>query len=342
MTTMAKSPARGQEVRWGVIGPGRIADTVLGDFPLVEGAQVVAVASRSAARAEDFARQHGIERAYGSYAALLGDADVDVVYIATPHAQHHAVALAALGAGKALLVEKTFTATVAGAREIVDLARRTGSFAMEAMWMKFQPAIARLRQLVAEGAIGEVRAVQAAAGLVLPYDPAGRHFDLSLGGGVLLDAGVYPVTFAHMLLGTPDRVTATGSLFPTGVDAEAGLLLGYEDGRSAALTVSMRCPIPAYARVFGTSGWIDVVPPFLRPGAFVLHRKGTEPETVEAPVQGHGYAAELAEVTRCVREGHPESLIVPLSDTLAVLEVLEEAAAQLGARFTEDPHALAT
>ena len=340
MTASADSPPRGPGVRWGIAGLGQIAESVADDFPQVKGARLVAVASRSAARAQDFARRHGIERAYGSYAALVTDADVDVVYIATTHAQHYSVALAALGAGKNLLVDKSFTATVSGAREVAGLARRSGLFVMEAMRMKFPPAIAHLRRLVSDGAIGEVRAVQAAAGIVPPYDPASRFFDLSLGGGVLLDGGVYAVTLAHMLLGTPDRVTAAGSVFPTGVDAEAGILLGYGDGRSATITMSMRCAIPAYARVFGTAGWIDVLPPFPQPPGLVLHRKGTEPEAIEAPLREGRNVAVLSEVTRCVREGRPESSVVPLSDTLAVLEILEDAACQLGVRFSEDAHAL--
>ena len=163
----------------------------------------MAVASRSQERADAFAARHGIERAHGSYAAILADPDVDVLYVATPHPQHHALALAALRAGKALLVEKSFTATTAGAAEVVDLARATGVFAMEAMWTRFQPAVVAMRELIADGAIGEVRSVQADLGVAREYDPADRLFALELGGGALLDLGVYVVSFAQMLLGTP-------------------------------------------------------------------------------------------------------------------------------------------
>ena len=190
-----------EEIRWGVVGPGRIAEKVVEDFAVVDGARAVAVASRSLDRAQAFAARHGIERAYGSYAEILADPDVDVLYLATPHPQHHAIALAALRAGKALLVEKAFTATTAGAAEVVDLARETGVFVMEAMWTRFQPAVVALRELVADGAIGEVRSVQADLGVAREYDPADRLFDLALGGGALLDLGVYVVSFAQMLLG---------------------------------------------------------------------------------------------------------------------------------------------
>lgn len=271
------------EIRWGVVGPGRIAESVLPDFAHVPDARVVAVASRSQDRADAFAARHGIDRAHGSYAAILSDPDVDVLYVATPHAQHAAFAAAALRAGKALLVEKSFTATPAGARGVVALARETGVFAMEAMWTRFQPAVVALRELVADGAIGEVRSVQADLGVAREYDPADRLFALELGGGALLDLGVYVVSFAQMLLGTPDTVTATGSRYETGADAEAGLLLGYDDGRSATLLTSLRQALPGQARVFGTTGWIDVLPRFHHPATIVLHRAGAEPETITRP-----------------------------------------------------------
>jgi predicted dehydrogenase len=329
------------EIRWGIVGPGRIADSVTGDFPHVDGARAVAVASRSAARAEAFAARHGIERAYGSYAEILADPDVDVLYVATPHPQHHAIAIAALRAGKALLVEKAFTATTAGAAEVIDLARQTGVFAMEAMWTRFQPAVVALRELVADGAIGEVRSVQADLGIARDYDPANRLFDLALGGGALLDLGVYVVSFAQMLLGTPSRVVAAGSLFPSGADAEAALLLDHGDGRTATLTTSLRQALPGQARVFGTTGWIDVLPRFHHPQTIVLHRDGAEPETVTRQQTGGGYSHELIEVTECLRAGRSESAVMPLADTLAVQTVLNEAAEQLGVHHAEDATVLA-
>ena len=323
------------EIRWGVVGPGRIAENVLPDFAHVPNARPVAVASRSQERADAFAARHGLARAHGSYAAILDDPDVDVLYVATPHAQHAAFALAALRAGKALLVEKSFTATTAGAAEVVALARETGVFTMEAMWTRFQPAVVALRELVADGAIGEVRSVQADLGVARTYDPADRLFALELGGGALLDLGVYVVSFAQLLLGTPSTVTATGSRYPTGVDAEAAILLGYDDGRSATLLTSLRQSLPGQARVFGTEGWIDVLPRFHHPDTIVLHRAGADPERITRPQTGTGYAHELIEVTECLRAGRTESAVMPLADTLAVQEVLGQAADQLGVRHVD-------
>jgi predicted dehydrogenase len=328
------------EIRWGVVGPGRIAEKVVEDFAVVEGARVVAVASRSLDRARDFAGRHGIDRAHGSYADILTDPGVDVLYVATPHSQHHAVALAALQAGKALLVEKSFTATVAGAREVAALSRETGVFVMEAMWTRFQPAVVRLRELIADGVIGEVRSVQADLGVQRDFDPTDRLFAKELGGGALLDLGVYVVSFAQMLLGDPDTVHATGSTFDTGVDAEAALLLGYADGRAATLMTSLRNALPGQARVFGTAGWIDVLPRFHHPQTIVLYRDDADPEEITLPQLGAGYAHELIEVTECLRAGRCESAVMPLADTLAVQQVLEDAAGQLGVTFTEDAAAL--
>jgi predicted dehydrogenase len=323
-------------IRWGIVGPGRIAESVAPDFAHVEGAELVAVASRSEERAQAFADKHGIARAYGGYGGILGDEEVDVLYVATPHPQHEAVALAALAAGKAVLVEKTFTATVAGAERVIEAAHREQVFAMEAMWTRFQPVLVKIRELIADGAVGEVRQVQADLGVDRPYDPKDRLFDPAQGGGAMLDLGVYVVSLAQHFLGDPDRVSVSGSLAPTGVDAEAGLLLGYEDGRAASLLMSLRNPTPGAARLHGTGGWIQINPRFHHPKSFVLGRTGRDPETIELPPHGVGYSHELDEVTRCLQEGRTESAVMPLRDTLAVQRVLNDACEQLGVFHHED------
>jgi predicted dehydrogenase len=327
-----------QQLRWGIIGPGRIASQVIKDFPYVAAAEAVAVASRSVERAQAFATQHGLARSYGSYQEILADEGVDVVYIATPHPQHHAIALAAIAAGKAALVEKTFTATAAGAEQVIAAARQRQVFVMEAMWTRFQPAIVAARALIDDGAIGEVRQLQADLGVDRPYDPTDRLFDPAQGGGAMLDLGVYVVSFAQYFLGTPDRIAVSGSLAPTGVDAEAGLLLGYEDGRVATLLISLKHPTPGAARIQGTKGWIEVPPRFHHPHRIVLNRRGREPETISRPPLGTGYSHELIEVTEGVRAGRTESEIMPLQDTLAVQRVLNEACELLGVFHTEDSY----
>lgn len=323
-------------VRWGIIGPGRIASLVIKDFPYVEGAEAVAVASRSTERAQAFATHHGLARAYGSYQEIMADESVDAVYIATPHPQHHAIALAAIAAGKAALVEKTFTATVAGAEQVIAAARQRQVYVMEAMWTRFQPAIVAARALIDDGAIGEVRQLQVDLGVDRPYDPSDRLFDPAQGGGAMLDLGVYVVSFAQYFLGTPDRMEVSGSLAPTGVDAEAGLLLGYGDGRVATLLISLKHHTPGAARIQGTNGWIEVPPRFHHPHRIVLHRRGRDPETINKPPLGTGYSHELIEVTERVRAGATESAIMPLQDTLAVQRILNEACEDLGVFHSED------
>jgi predicted dehydrogenase len=326
-------------IRWGIAGPGRIAAKLAADLALVEGTTLAAVGSRSAERARAFADEHGGPgvRAHGDYRALVDDADVDVVYIATPHPQHAALAVACLEAGKAVLVEKSFTATLAGAWRVVDTARTHQVFAMEAMWTRFQPAVVRLRELIAQGAIGEPRSVQADLGTVRDVDPTDRLFSPELGGGALLDLGVYPVSFAQMVLGTPDRVHAVATRESTGVDADGAMLLGFPDGRTATLHTSFHSPTPGQARVFGTTGWIDVLPRFHHPSVIVLHHDGDdEGERIELPATGSGLYHELVEVTDCLRAGATESTVMPLDDTLAVQGVLAEAADQLNLVFRED------
>jgi predicted dehydrogenase len=331
-------------VRWGVAGPGPVASKVMQDLAHVPDAVLTAVGSRSAERAEAFAAAHAplagagqVPAAHGSYRALVDDPDVDVVYVATPHPHHRALALAALAAGKAVVVEKSFTVTPAATREVVAAAGAARRFAMEAMWTRFCPAVARLRELVADGAIGEVRTVTADLGVRHPVDPGTQSYRPERGDGLLFHLGVYPVSFAQMILGVPEAVVAHGVVHESGVDLEESVLLRYPGGRSALLFASLRSPAPGEARVLGTTGWIQVPPRFHYPSRIVLHRDGRDPETIDAPLTGAGYTHELAEVTGRVASGHTESEIMPLADTIAVQDILGEIAGQLGLRVAEGP-----
>jgi predicted dehydrogenase len=323
-------------IRWGIAGPGRIAELEASDFGLVPDAELGAVGSRSPGRARAFAERHRIPRAYGNYRELIADPELDAIYITTPHPQHLAIARAAIRAGKAVLVEKTFTATVAGAEQLRDLARSDGVFAMEAMWTRFLPAYDAIRRLVADGAIGEVRQVQADLGVNRPFDPSDRAYDPVQGGGALLDLGVYLVSLAQHLLGTPDRVVAGGSLAPSGVDVEFGLLLGYSDGRSANLLGSIRYASPGSARIVGTDGWIDIPPRFHHPKTIMVNRPGEPTETIDCTPLGAGYPHQFIDVGQRIRAGEFESPIMPLDDTVAVQRILGDACEQLGVFHSED------
>ncbi|PUA81931.1 Gfo/Idh/MocA family protein [Nocardioides currus] len=313
--------------KWAVAGTGSIAETFAEDFVHVEDAEIVAIGSRSTERAGEFGARFGGAQGY-TYDDLMG-APVDVVYIATPHPQHHALARAAIEAGKAVLVEKSFTASLADTRDVVDLARERGVFCMEAMWTRFQPAVVEAKRIVDSGELGDLVAVQADLGAFRTYDPASRLFAPELGGGAVLDLGVYVVSIAQQFLGTPDAVTATGTRYPNGVDASAMIHLAYDDGRAASLACALTTETPGRAVIWGTKGSIELGPRFHHPHHLVVRRNGAGEETIELPPGCHGLALEAAEVNRCLAAGLTESPTMPLADTVDVQRVMEETLAQI-------------
>ncbi|MEV4995204.1 Gfo/Idh/MocA family protein [Streptomyces niveus] len=322
--------------RWGVLATGGIAATFTGDVQAMAGAEVVAVASRSESSAKAFADRFGIPRAYGDWAGLVADPDVDIVYVATPHSAHRAAAGLALEAGKPVLCEKAFTLNAREAGELVALAGERGLFLMEAMWMYCSPVVRRMTELIADGAIGEVRTVQADFGLQGPFAPEHRLRDPALGGGALLDLGVYPVSFAQLILGEPDRVQADALLSPEGVDLNTGMLLGWDSGATALLSCSVTARTASTATVTGTAGRIELPSGFFHPDAFMLHREGRDPErhAVESPLTGMQH--EAAEVSRCLRAGEKESPLVPLAGSLAVMRTLDAVRERVGVRYPVD------
>jgi predicted dehydrogenase len=323
-------------IRWGVLGAGGIAAKVSADIAATPGNVLAAVGARDGARAAAFAATHGVTRSYGSYAELVADPDVDVVYIATTHAQHRDNALLALRAGKPVLVEKAFTLTAAQAREVVDEARARRLFCMEAMWMRVDPLILRTQELLRAGAIGEVVGVRADLSKYFPYDPAGRLYDLAVGGGALLDLGVYPATFAWLVLGRPDHQVAAGSLAPTGTDLTAALQWSYEDGRVAQIYCSAAGYSPYAGLVTGTDGWLRVEGRVHHPSAITVHNSAGDEVIQAEPQVGNGYGYQVAEVARCLDAGLLESPHVPLDDTIGVLDVLDDARRRLGVRYPAD------
>lgn len=315
-------------VRWAIAGPGRIATTMAGEFPLAAPeAELVAVAARPGPRGEEFARRFGLDLL--TYEQLWASDAVDAVYLATPHAFHTDLALAAVEAGKALLVEKAFTTTASDTRRVVEAARARGTFVMEALWTRFLPAHVRLRELIADGTLGEVRSVQGDLTARRAFDPHDRLFDPAQGGGAVLDLGVYCLHLAYDVLGRPDVVHVVGGRAPNGVDAEAGLLLGWDDGRFANLSVSFTTYGPGRMMVLGSQAWVDIPPRFHRMDRLVLHRPGADPEEIACPPLGAGYAHELRHASACIAAGLTESPLLPLTETIAVQELMDAALARL-------------
>ncbi|GAA5177720.1 Gfo/Idh/MocA family oxidoreductase [Rugosimonospora acidiphila] len=319
-------------IRWGILATGNIANTFAQDLALLPDAEIAAVGSRTLDAARAFATRHGIPRAYGSWAELAADPEIDVVYVATPHSAHHEAARLCLEAGKAVLCEKPMTLDLASAQDLVTLAGERGVFLMEAMWMRTIPAIRKIVELVADGAIGEVTAVYADFGIAGPFEPTSRLRDPALGGGALLDLGVYPVTFAQLFLGPPQRIAALASLTPEGVDDNTGIILGYDGGALASLHCGIVGATPCTATIVGETGRIELPTLFFRPDRFTIHR-GQQAEVVQVPIRGNGMGYEAEEVMRCLREGLTESPLVPLSSTIEVMRCLDAVRAQIGVRY---------
>ncbi|HEU5030438.1 MAG TPA: Gfo/Idh/MocA family oxidoreductase [Spirillospora sp.] len=324
-------------LRWGILGTGGIAAVFTEDVLRLPDHEVVAVGSRSHGTAAAFAERYGVPRAHGSYAELAADDGVDVVYVATPHPLHYEPARQCIEAGRAVLVEKPFTTGAADAEKLAALARERGVFAMEAMWTRFNPLVRRLRDLVAEGAIGDVTAVYADFSITRTYDPEHRLWSPELGGGALLDLGCYPLSFTWPLLGPPASVQATASPAPTGVDANTGILLGYTSGAVALLHCGLLGDSPHTATVIGTRGRVDIASPFYRPASMTVVRTGGDPEVLTADIDGHGYTYQAQEVARCLRAGLTESPLMPLDETVAILRTIDEITAQFHQSTSTQP-----
>jgi len=354
-----------------------VAQAFAEDLCLVPGAVLSAVASRQAERARTFATQFGARRAHETVAGLAGDDDVDIVYIASPHDRHREHCLACLSAGRALLCEKPFARTAAEAREVIDQARRSRRFCMEAMWMRFHPLLLEVRSIVRSGGLGQIRLLTANFGYPTPFDPDNRFFDPRQGGGALLDRGVYLISLAHFLLGTPEEIVGRASIGPTGVDEQESLLCNHAGGALAVLTSSLRSRLRNEAVIIGTLGQIRIHEPFYAPRrvswtssvepvgtpARVMPRGGWKTlikrnrllrrafETIGRPVlesmrrntrsmvhhaAGHGYEFEAAESMRCLGEGLLESPLMPLDETLAILDSIDRLRRSWGLTFPEE------
>ncbi|AFR27609.1 Gfo/Idh/MocA family oxidoreductase [Arthrobacter sp. Rue61a] len=323
-------------IRWGILGTGFIAGLQTQDLK-ENGFAVQAVGSRSSDSSKSFAEQYGVTTAHGSYEDLVADPLVDVVYIATPHPFHHENALLALNAGKHVLVEKSFTMNAREAQDIVDLAESKGLVALEAMWTRFLPHMIRIRELIAAGAIGEVRKVVATHNQSLPQDPAHRLNDPALGGGALLDLGIYPISFAFDILGTPAAVRASATMSPTGVDRQTAAIFEYADGAQAIVDCELDAASANRAMVIGTDGWIDIEHTWYNPVPFTVHAvDGSVVERYEQPVGSRGMQFQAAELERLIRAGETAGTILPPGETVSIMAAMDEIRRQIGLSYEAD------
>ncbi|MDA8046485.1 MAG: Gfo/Idh/MocA family oxidoreductase [Actinomycetota bacterium] len=322
-------------VGWGVVATGGIARRFASAMQMVEGGEIAAVSSRSMPRAEEFAREHAIPRAYDDVAALAADDRVDAVYVATPHSRHLRDALTAIGAGKAVLCEKPLALSAHQVGQMVDAARAGGTFLMEALWSRFLPAYRRLADVLAEGRIGQPLLVEADFGFRIDVQPDSRYFDRSLGGGALLDLGIYPLHLCQLVLGPPDRVTADGQVGATGVDEQVAAVLHHPSGSLGVVKAAIRVPMGCQARIAGSDGWIDI-PAFMHcPDHFDV-RSPQGSERIDATFEGDGLRFEIEEVHRCMAAGSSESTVMALHESLSMAQTMDSIRSHLGVIYPEE------
>jgi predicted dehydrogenase len=328
-----------QLIRWGILGTGKIAKafaTALRDTP---GAKLAAVASRSVDSATKFGAEYGAERFHGSYQALADDPEVDVVYIGTPHPMHHENAMMCLQGGKAVLVEKSFTMNRRQAEEIIQLARQKKLFVMEAMWTRFMPAVVEAKRIVDSGEIGKPANVTADFGFTAEFNPDGRLFNRELGGGALLDLGIYPLSMSSFFLGAVTGVKAQAEMTSTGVDMQTAFTLAHEGGGVSSCGCSLRSRTPTELTISGTKGFVRLHDRFHNTETItvtLVDGASRSERTINLPRSGNGYTHEAQEVGRCIRAGLIESPVMPHEETLSIMGTLDAIRAQIGLRHSAD------
>lgn len=319
--------------QWGILGTGYIAGLQASDL-IDDGFTIHAVGSRTPASAAEFAARFDIAAAHGSYEDLVADPEVDVVYVSTPHPFHYENALLALRAGKHVLIEKPFAMNAGQAREIVDLAESTGLVALEAMWTRYLPHMVRIRELVRSGALGDVRTLIADHNQNLPKDPLHRLNNPALGGGALLDLGIYPVSFAFDLFGAPVNIRAIASMTPTGVDRQTAMIFEYQDGQQALLHCALDTAGPNRASIIGTQGSIEIDSVWYTPSPFTRYdADGTVVERFDEPVTGRGMQYQAREIERLIGAGAIANDILPPRESALVMEAMDEVRRQIGLTY---------
>ncbi|WP_210480488.1 Gfo/Idh/MocA family protein [Naasia sp. SYSU D00948] len=321
------------EIGWGILAAGGIANAFVKDLK-VAGLRVVAVGSRSQEKADAFGEKHGIPNRHGSYEDLVADPDVDIVYIATPHTGHADAALLALEAGKHVLVEKPFTINAHEARQVTTLAAQKNLLVLEAMWTRWLPHMVRLHEIIEAGTLGDVRTVIADHDQDVPKDFEGRMYNPELGGGALLDLGIYPVSFAVDILGAPTNVAAFAAFTETGVDRQTAILLEHEDGRQSLLHTALDSRGAGGASVRGTLGRIDIDPVWYSPTSFtVLDNTGEVVERYESSIEGRGMQYQALEAERLLRAGETASPRLSPAETVRIMEVMDDIRERIGLTY---------
>lgn len=311
-------------MRWGIASTGEIARSMARAFLLAEHSNLLAVSSRAQKRADEFAREHHVPRAYGSLEAMLDDAEVDIVYVAGPHSTHFDYAEKALGAGKHVLCEKAFTINAPQAEKLIDMARKRKLFLMEAMWMRFFPVMEAIRSMMRGGEFGSIRYVAAEFCLHMPYNPKHRLFNPELGGGALLDLGVYPLSFAQMVLGRFDEVQGACVKDSNGVDVFSSMSLRSVSGGIASLSTGFTIRTPCGAHIYGDDAEAFIPENFFNPHRLIIRREGKDDREMEFPIEGDGHIYEIRHIEECIASDKTESPLMTLDDSLEIMRTTDK------------------
>src|SRR5258708_5304884 len=338
-----------QKIRWGIVSTGYIANLFAEGLTALDDATLTAVGSRGQANAEAFGETWNVPHRHASYQALANDSDVEAIYIATPHPLHYENTLMCLNAGKHVLVEKPFALNARQTREMIDLARKKKLFLLEAMWTRYIPAMVQVRKWIKDGEIGDVELVRANLSFMTTFNPKSRLFAPELAGGALLDVGIYPVSFAYMILGTPKTVSSTACLGKTGTDDRSSYLFGYDGGKRALLSFTVWLRVAVEAVGIGTKGYIRIHEPWINPRVVTLAKPSVgvksslifdgnvfDKQTVRVPTVGNGYNYEAIETGNCIRAGKTESETMPLDETLSIMGTLDKIRAQWGLKYPNE------
>ena len=317
---------------WGILGPGGIAKAFATDLKLLDGHSVAAVGSRTLKNAQDFANTFG-GTAFGSYEALVADPSVDAIYVATPHPAHKDNVVLALNAGKPVLCEKPFAVNAKEAQEMVAAAQKNNVAMMEAMWSRFLPHYAQVREIVASGVLGKILTVHADHGQRLADQNIARLVEPALAGGALLDLGIYPVSFAHMVLGNPTKITASGVLTDKGVDAQTSMIFDYADGAQAVLNTTMIEQTPCRAVVAGVDGWLEIDRVFYTPTSMRVTLFDGSVTEYPTNYTGHGLREQAEAFKKLVQSGHTQSDILNWKDTVDIMQTLDSVRSQIGLHY---------
>jgi predicted dehydrogenase len=324
---------KNKTINWGIIGLGNIAHKFAHDLQLVEGANVYGVASRSIDKAKKFGEQYQADRYYGSYKELTDDPNIDVVYIATPHVYHCELTLMALDAGKAVLCEKAFGMNTAEVEKMIAKAKEKKLFLMEALWTRFIPATEKMLALVNSGSIGELQTVRADFGFKADFDPDKRLFNKELGGGSLLDIGIYPIFLSLLTLGVPKEITARATMSTTAIDSSCMMLFKYANDQTAILDSNINIATPVEGWLHGAKGSLKMHNPFHHTKEISFYKDHNLIENFTLDYIGNGYYHEILEVMQCLRKGKTESEKMPLSFSLELIELLDNVRNEIGLTY---------